>query len=308
LASISTSADGRKTIQFVGRDRKRRSIRLGKMPDKAAENLCAKVECLAAVQAAGVPLDDELITWLAKAGDFIHDKLAAVGLVEPRVKQQKPADLLGEFVTTYIDGRSEVKPRTREIYRAARARLVGFFGEKKPLRDITAADADAWVIYLKGKYAPGTIGRTVEHAMAFFRNALRKKLIAENPFADIKTPDQTNQSRKHFIDRETARRVLDALPDAEWRLIFALARYGGLRCPSELLVLTWADVNWEKGRFRVDSPKTGERWVPLFPELRPSLRERTSGPRGGRCTSSPGTGTARSTSARNLPCTSGGPG
>jgi hypothetical protein len=39
------------------------------------------------------------------------------------------------------------------------------------------------------------------------------------------------------------------------------------------MVLTWADVDWEKGRFRVDSPKTGERWVPLFPELRPHLEE-----------------------------------
>src|SRR5262249_23772565 len=30
---------------------------------------------------------------------------------------------------------------------------------------------------------------------------------------------------------------------------------------------------WEKGKIRVDSPKTGERWIPLFPELRPFLEE-----------------------------------
>ena len=35
-----------------------------------------------------------------------------------------------------------------------------------------------------------------------------------------------------------------------------LCRYAGLRCPSEVGVITWADVNWEKGRLTVLSKKT----------------------------------------------------
>jgi integrase len=60
-----------------------------------------------------------------------------------------------------------------------------------------------------------------------------------------------------------------AAPDAEWRLLIAPSRCGGMRCPSEHLSLRWQDVDWERTRFRVDSPKTGQRWVPIFPELRP---------------------------------------
>ena len=47
--------------------------------------------------------------------------------------------------------------------------------------------------------------------------------------------------------------------------------------PSEILALRWGDVDWERGRMRVSSPKTehhpggGSRIVPLFPELRPCL-------------------------------------
>jgi integrase len=73
--------------------------------------------------------------------------------------------------------------------------------------------------------------------------------------------------------------VLQACPDAEWRLLFALSRFGGLRCPSEHLALTWPDVDWERNRFLVHSPKTAhhagraERWVPIFSELRPYLEE-----------------------------------
>jgi hypothetical protein len=56
-------------------------------------------------------------------------------------------------------------------------------------------------------------------------------------------------------------------------LLFALSRFGGLRCPCEHLALKWTDIDWERDRFRVDSPKTGVRWVPIFPELRPYLEE-----------------------------------
>jgi hypothetical protein len=47
----------------------------------------------------------------------------------------------------------------------------------------------------------------------------------------------------------------------------------GLRYPSEHLSLRRQDVDWERNRFCVDSPKTGQGWVPIFPELRPYLEE-----------------------------------
>ena len=59
----------------------------------------------------------------------------------------------------------------------------------------------------------------------------------------------------------------------------ALCRYGGLRCPSEVLSLRWQDVNWETERIVVQSPKTahhpgkGNRVIPFFAELKPILTE-----------------------------------
>ena len=67
---------------------------------------------------------------------------------------------------------------------------------------------------------------------------------------------KANRERDFFVTREDAQKVIDACPDAEWRLIFALARFGGLRTPSELLTLRWADVNLPAGRMTVHSPKT----------------------------------------------------
>lgn len=56
----------------------------------------------------------------------------------------------------------------------------------------------------------------------------------------------------------------------------ALAGLGGLRMPSETISLTWADVDWERNRLSVPSPKTERtgkthRVIPLFTLLRPHL-------------------------------------
>jgi integrase len=77
-------------------------------------------------------------------------------------------------------------------------------------------------------------------------------------------------------------KLLAACPNQEWRTIIALARIGGLRCPSELQLLRWSDIHWTQNRFTVHSPKTerhkghDQRVVPLFPELRTVLEQHYS--------------------------------
>ena len=100
-----------------------------------------------------------------------------------------------------------------------------------------------------------------------------------NPFEGMAATVRADKARQFFVSREIARKVIEACPDAQWRLLFALSRYGGLRCPSEHLALRWSDVDRERNRIRVTSPKTEHhegkdcRLIPLFPELRPHLLE-----------------------------------
>ncbi len=82
-----------------------------------------------------------------------------------------------------------------------------------------------------------------------------------------------------MVPQADAVKVLDELPDARWRLLFSLARWGGLRVVGEPRALTWADVDLHRGRLLVRSSKAeryagGEsRTLPLFPELLAPLRE-----------------------------------
>jgi integrase len=82
--------------------------------------------------------------------------------------------------------------------------------------------------------------------------------------------------RFHFVTADEARKVLAACHAAENRLLFALARYGGLRL-GEMYALTWRHVDFEGGRLAIPNlklfPSTSCRVLPLFDELRPYLDE-----------------------------------
>jgi integrase len=123
-----------------------------------------------------------------------------------------------------------------------------------------------------------TVRKRLQFATMIFRAALRRRLIAESPFADV-TIKASMPNRERFITPDDTTRLLDACPNHHWRVIVALARYGGLRCPSEVLSLRWEDIKWDADKIVVTSPKTEHhpgketRTIPLFPELRSVLGE-----------------------------------
>jgi integrase len=276
MASVINDPNGRKRIQFVAGDGPRRTIRLGKASMRQAESIKVKVEqlALASTGATGI-VDDETIKWLGGLDDGMYGKLAAVGLVGRRESTR-----LGEFIDGYIKARDDVKGTTATTYAQARRHLTTFFGPDRLLRDISEGDAELWRLHLiREGLADASVRKFCGIAKQFLRMAAKQKLVPSNPFIELKSSAAGNDKRQYFVSRQDVEKVLAACPDTEWKLIFALCRYGGVRCPSEVLTLKWTDVNWERNRILIHSPKTehhpgGEsRLIPLFPELLPYLRE-----------------------------------
>jgi integrase len=276
MASLIHERNGLRRIDVVCPDGKRMKIRLGRCSAKYGEAFKLRVERLVTWKLLGDAPDDETSRWAARLGEKIHERLAVAGLLQPR---RNRAGTLKTLLDQFFES-IDVKPITALGYQPTRNALIEQFGASMRIIEISPLDADRWRQKMKADgLAEATISKRVKLARQIFRRAVRWKMLSENPFADVKAGSQMNKSRQQFINVKDAQKVLDACPDAEWRLLFALSRYGGLRCPSEHLALRWGDVDWAQERFRVTCTKTehhegrGERWVPIFPELRPYLLE-----------------------------------
>jgi len=278
MASITTEkATGRRTIQFRGADGKRRSIRLGKVSKRQADRVRLLVEDPAGAAWSGGSVSDETARFMADAEDDLRDKLARVGLI-----RQTEAATLAAFMDTYLAGkRPTVKPGTMVRLNQAKLSLVRHLGADRRLRDVTEGDAaDFRSKLIADGLAEATVRKRCGDARMIFRAAMRHGLIRSNPFASDAIPCSAIGTKHHaYIGDADARKVSNALPDASWRLLFALARWGGLRVVSEPRALEWGHVDWERNRLNVPAPKTAHiaghesRVIPIFPELAPLLRE-----------------------------------
>jgi len=280
MASIGTDRNGRFRILFVddtGSRKKRKTVRL--LPDADeddARDFKRRIERLIAQRRWHN--DPDILRWADGLKDEMHERLAGAGLVKSR-NVVTVIHTVGTMLASVFDTLS-VKGGTRTTYSQTRTSLEAYLGKDKPLTDVGRLDADKWRKSMEAEgLAQPTISKRVKTARQFFRQAVDWDMLLKNPIDRVKAGTQKNRSRMYMVSREDTQKLIDACPDAEWRAIVALSRFGGLRCPSEHLLLKLADVDWEKGRVRVTSPKTehydggDHRMIPLFPELRAPLLE-----------------------------------
>jgi integrase len=276
MASISKDPNGNVCLQFVGGDKHRRSIRLGKINQKTANEVKLKVEHLNALAVAKLPMDADTARWVSAIGDDLAAKLAAVGLIPER-----RSETLGQFLNGYLDRRRAdgSKPATVVTIDRVIFDLTKFFSPTTALRDIGVAEAERFKEhYQRRGLAAATVYRRLKMCKMLFDHARRVKLIADNPFADVRGKNHNPVERQHYVSEADALALIDAA-NPTWRIIVALARFAGLRCPSEVLSLKWEHVNFETNRMTVPSPKTEHlegkayRVVPIFAALRPHLED-----------------------------------
>lgn len=292
MASVATEPNGRRRVIFKGLDGKRRVVRVGTLALEKAKEFGKFVDAIVIAAAAGMPVDRVTAEWINSLSDDFAAKLAAVGVLAPRQKIEAPAGTpIGPFADAYLAKRDDMKPASRLVLGHVVRNLKDHFGEERDLKTISPGEADDFARWLatgarsRGKSAksgrvkglsPATIGKRLQWCSTIFRDAMRRKIITENPFAGLKQPKATNPDRQHYVPAATIEAVIAATADPEWKLLLALSRYLGLRVPSEPFSLTWECVDWERGRLRVPSPKTAVhgksyRVVPILPEIRPHL-------------------------------------
>ncbi len=271
-------------LRFRDTDNRQRVLWLGDVSKRNAETVLLHVNELERAFKGGVSPEPGTAKWANEVTGRIRERLAVYGFVGAERKQVcgDASRLVKPFFDQYIASRSDLKPATRYKYEQSAKYFTTYVGPQRLLADVTPADVDAWRLWLvssaiaaKGdKPARGmALSSANKHAKRIkklFAQAVRAKLLSESPAADQRIGPEVNRERDFYVDRSTTERIL-AECDTEWALIFGLCRYAGLRCPTEVLGLKWSDVDLAAGRLRIDSVKTGLRFCPVFPELRPLL-------------------------------------
>jgi len=213
--------------------------------------------------------------WLGSISDELHRRIARCGLISPREVAEKQDLTLGGMTTAYIERRkADMKPWSIKMLKQGRGKLVGFFGEGKAVGEITAAEAMDFKRNLASQHSGAYVAKIVLISRQFFKDAVDRELLVKSPFSKVKAGSQKNPQRQRFISRAVIDKAIEHASDIEWKLIIALARYAGVRVPSEVLALRWTDVYWDQAKVLIRASKTEHhvgkesRLIPLFPELK----------------------------------------
>ena len=166
-------------------------------------------------------------------------------------------------------------------------KLCEFFGDNRKVENITEIDAQTFDAELarlvKAKenggqgIAPAHRSGTIKRIKTIFNWGVKMKLVASNPFSAITAGSQKNRKRQYYITPNETARILEACEYTnngdEWAALCVLARYQGMRVPSEPRALRWSDVDFEKKMIHITAQKTkNERNMPLFNETAAILK------------------------------------
>lgn len=250
-------------------------LSLGSAYDRQeAAEIARRVDQLSVSITTGRGIDRRLESWLASTPDDLRRRLERAGLIETT---SDPT--LVEIFDAYWDAEYySMKPATQSSKRQARRRFFEFIAPTTRVDEFGKRDAIAFVAWLDRRVREATRAGTIRDVRRVFNWAIKNDLIAANPFSAVNRGSFKNKSREYYVPLEDYQKLLDACPAQVWRVALALYRIGGLRL-AEALSLTWADVDFPRGRLLVHSPKTerykgrASRVVPMFPPLRVELEK-----------------------------------
>lgn len=271
-------------------DGKSKTLSCGRVDETLARVWKQHVEHLVAVFGKQPPCDKTTV-WIASLPKADRKRLESTGLIDP-VEAEQPVDdvTVGDYLESYFGSIEFEKDSTKTFYAHTRKRLAEFFAGRSihSVRPQDAREFRSWLQKSSNKrdldkdgnprpLASNTVRRRIGVCKRVFGQACKDGLIEQNPFMDLESTVRSNKKRMHYIDLATFYKVLAKAPNARWRSLLVLARFGCLRMPSEVCRLRWSDIAWDAKRVTIQSPKTEHhegresRIIPLLPEIEREL-------------------------------------
>ena len=174
---------------------------------------------------------------------------------------------LASLLWAFYESKGHLKASTQEGYKFFGRLLSEFFGDCRKISLIEKLDCERFKAVLLKRYSACTVSRGIRRCRTIFRFAVEAEWLLRNPFVGVSGSVEVNLDRQVYIDRKMIYRVMEFCRDDYDRLLFALARFGGLRIPSEIRRLRFCDFAGNVIQIHPDT-KTGAREVPFLGEIR----------------------------------------
>lgn len=277
MASLSRKENGSFEIYIVVGGR-RLKVRLGKIAKKDAIAIQSKVEHLVSRSISGLAPDDQVSAWLGSLqnDDKLFKRLVKLGLCdarEPEVQESEPESHTVQSVVERFLAFKEpmIAPSSYKKLEQCLDELEGCFGADINIDSITVGKASEFESWGRKKGFSEAHQRTVNrYAKQLFSFVVDHGWLSTNPFRKLKSTALAATVR-HYVNPEDTERLLNACPSTQWKLLIGLARYAGVRVPSEAFAVTWSMIDWDKRAIRIPSKKTRRysesRVCPIIPEL-----------------------------------------
>lgn len=155
---------------------------------------------------------------------------------------------VGEFASTWLDGRVHLTPKTIESYRSLlRTRILPRWGSV-PLSRVGYSEVSAWVSQMVAVGLSASRVRQSYHLLsAMLDDAVKGSRLARNPATGVDLPRLSSSPRRYLTHHQVT-----ALADGcgQYRTLVLLLAYGGLRW-GEAAALRVSSLDLMRGRLRV---------------------------------------------------------
>ena len=208
----------------------------------------------------------------AEKGGFIDRKSAVNFAKEQEVLERKnintrPSEVnmtVFDFVNAVWKNTLKVRPQTKMDYqRSLNSHILPKFGDT-PMVRIKPADIQSWMSELEANsgLSPRTIEKHVNLLAGILKMAQENGYLQKTPFTTIKRKKAKVVHKRIPLDNQQVIDLSNKLAP-QYRILVWIGYWTGLR-PSEILGLSWSQLDFEKGTISVDrqiSKKTTEIWA-----------------------------------------------
>jgi integrase len=167
--------------------------------------------------------------------------------------------------------KGQVSYGTLQEHKRALELFENFIGGSVELGRIRPADAEAFVADRLAckEVSVATVNKYLRNLRSIFNRAITPRgylAQGQNPFAGIK-PRKLTDNKKRYVEVSEYKTLMDTAEGSWWRTFIAIAYSSGLR-RSEILHLTWKDIDFDNKQINVTAKKASDKTIAWEPKGR----------------------------------------